>query len=98
MIPLPYALVDRICEMAALLEDTQAEALAELLRASPDARQAARSKDHIHMLCDAELRGRADILFDTWLFLAAQTSGAEIGAALYAATVQANRFKRPPVP
>ena len=94
MIPLPYALLDRICDIASGLDDGTAEALAELFRACPDARQSHRARDQLRMVCDAQIRGRVEILFDTWRLVAPSTTGAEIAAALYAATVQTNRIIR----
>lgn len=94
MIPLPYALLDRICDLATQLDDTAAEALAEVLRTCPDGRHSRRTLAQLQLMCDTETRGRLAILFDTWCLTAPHTSGAEIAAALYAATVQRNRVIR----
>lgn len=93
MIPFPYALMDRLCDMASGLDDQTAEALADLLRGCPHGGQAERTRELVRMVCDGEMRGRADILFDTWQFVAPATTGPEMAAALYAATVQANRMR-----
>lgn len=93
LIPFPYALMDRLCEMATCLDDIKAEAFADLLRACPDGRQSGRTRDLVRMMCDGGMRGRVDILFDTWAFVSPATTGPEMAAALYAATVQANRMR-----
>lgn len=92
MTPLPYALLDRICELGAAVDEETASAVAELLRHSPDAQQAASALRHAQLLLNNETRGMLNILADTWTFIAPQTSGAELGAALMAAAVQARRL------
>ena len=94
MTPLPYALLDRICDLGEALDEQQAAALAELLRHCGDARARDEASCHVRMLLAGEARGMFDILVDTWTLLAPQTSGAEIGAALVAAGVQARRRDR----
>ncbi len=95
MAPLPYALLDRICELGAVLDEQSIAAIAELLRHSPDARHAQAAVRHAHLLLNGEARTMLGIITDTWIFVAPQTSGAEIGAALMAAAVQASRLCRP---
>jgi len=96
--PLPYALLDRICDLGAALDEQQVAALAELLRhARGDGARDGMAR-HARMLLQGEVLGMFDILVDTWALLAPQTSGAEIGAALMAAGVQARRRDRPTAP
>lgn len=94
MTPLPYALVDRICELGALLDEHSVAAVAELLRHIPDAHHAKPTVRHAHLLLSGEARAMLDIIVDTWVFIVPQTSGAEIGAALIAAAVQASRLQQ----
>ncbi len=95
MTPLPYALLDRICDLGAALDEQQVAALAELLRHAHGDSARDRMARHARMLLQGEVLGMFDILVDTWTLLAPQTSGAEIGAALMAAGVQARRRDRP---
>lgn len=95
MIALPYALLDRICELGQHLDESRAESLADLLRSCPDGRHIESCRSVIGMLLDAQTRTMFTILADTWLFVAPQTSGAEIAAALLAATVQSRRLLKP---
>jgi len=96
MIALPYALLDRICDLAQQLDEVAAEALADVLRGCPDGRRGKDVRPLVGMLLDPQHRAMFDILADTWLFVAPQTSGAEIAAALVAAAVQGRRVWRPP--
>ncbi len=95
MTPLPYALLDRICDLGAALDEQQVAALAELLRHAHGDSARDGTARHARMLLQGEVLGMFDILVDTWTLLAPQTSGAEIGAALMAAGVQARRRDRP---
>ena len=95
MIALPYALLDRICDLAQRLDEGTAESLADLLRACPSGRATERARPLIGMLLNGETRTMFNILADTWLFVAPQTSGAEIAAALVAAAVQSRRLLPP---
>ncbi|MRR51565.1 MAG: hypothetical protein EG825_11720 [Rhodocyclaceae bacterium] len=91
MTPLPYALLDRICDLAAHLDEQGAEALAEMLRRCKDGPGCQRVGKLARLLLDADNRGRLDILLDTWTFIAPRTLGIEIAAALVAAGAQARR-------
>lgn len=91
MTPLPYALLDRICDLGEALDEQQTAALAELLRHADDAGQRETMARHARLLLGSETAGMFDILVDTWTLVAPRTSGAEIGAALMAAGVQARR-------
>jgi len=93
MTPLPYALLDRICDLATHLDENGAEALAEMLRQCKDGLGCRRMGKLARLLLDTENRGRLDILMDTWTFVAPGTSGAEIAAALVAAGAQSRRTK-----
>lgn len=95
MTPLPYALLDRICDLGAALDEQQVAALAELLRHALGGGSRDGLQQHARMLLRGDARGMFDILVDTWTLLPPQTSGAEIGAALMAAGVQARRRDRP---
>jgi hypothetical protein len=96
MIALPYALLDRICDLAPQLDEAAAQALADVLRGCPDGRRGKDIRPLVGMLLEPQQRAMFDILADTWLFVAPQTSGAEIAAALLAAAVQGRRVLRPP--
>lgn len=96
MVALPYALLDRLCDLGAALDEAGAIALAELLRHCPDATQAESAVRHGRMLLAGEALGMFDIAVDTWRFVAPATTGAEIGAALLAAAVQAQRLTSRP--
>ncbi len=96
MIALPYALLDRICDLSQHLDEARAESLADLLRGCPDGRHIDNCRQVVGMLLDGQTRAMFTILADTWLFVAPQTSGAEIAAALVAATVQSRRILKPP--
>jgi hypothetical protein len=91
MVALPYALLDRICELGATLDETTAAAISELLRHAANANGAAAAVRHARMLLRGDALGMFDILVDTWRLAAAPTSGGEIGAALMAACVQSRR-------
>jgi hypothetical protein len=98
MIRLPYALLDRICDLARhLAEQPEGEArietVCELLRACPDGRQVGAHRAMLTLLLDAEEKAMWDILADTWLFVAPPTSGAEIAAALAGAAAQSRRTR-----
>lgn len=93
MTPLPYALLDRICDLASHLDENGTEALAQMLRQCKDGPGCSRTGKLARLLLDADNRGRLDILLDTWTFVAPSTSGAEIAAALVAAGAQARRAK-----
>lgn len=92
MTPLPYALLDRLCELAASLDPQTVAAIAELLRSCPNAGAAASAAKHARLLLPCDAGAMLDIAVDTWRFVAPQTSGAEIGAALIAAAAQAERL------
>ena len=94
MTPLPYALLDRICDLGAALDEQQVAALAELLRHAHGGGARDGMARHARMLLQGEVLGMFDILVDTWRLAAAPTSGGEIGAALMAACVQARRQQR----
>lgn len=94
MTPLPYALLDRLCELAASLDPQTVAAVAELLRQCPDAHAAISAAKHARLLLTSEAGAMFDIAVDTWRFVAPQTSGAEIGAALIAATAQAGHMRQ----
>lgn len=94
MVALPYALLDRICELGATLDETTAAAISELLRHAANAEGAASAVRHARLLLNGEALGMFEILVDTWRLAAAPTSGGEIGAALMAACVQAARQGR----
>jgi len=96
--PLPYALLDRICDLGAVLDEQQVAALAELLRHAHGGERRDGMARHARMLLRGDALGMFDILIDTWTLLAPRTSGAEIGAALMAAGVQARRRDRPAAP
>ncbi len=94
MTPLPYALLDRICELGETLDEQQLAALAELLRHAEGADQRDGLARHARMLLGGDASGMFGILIDTWALLAPRTRGAEIGAALMAAGVTARRRDR----
>lgn len=91
MTPLPYALLDRICDLASHLDEHGTEALAEMLRQCEDGPGCQQVGKLARLLLNADNRGRLNILLDTWTFVAPRTRGIEVAAALVAAGAQVRR-------